>query len=311
MCRTWDRTWWPPAPGDEPGRPRRMAPILRTDRRSTQGLVAARPGPRPTTPLRALRPRRHRFGRTMGTAIKQREDSPHGRRRRGARAQLRDRRGGHRGSAALARPALRSAAGAAGRIAGVRARARADDAPELRPRATRQDGRGRVPRRRRRGTAQPGRIRFAAVLPQRHRWLRPAAEEIGGSHPELAWAPSAVARPHLADRRRRTAEQHRDVAQGAPRRRPDVRPGRNEDPDPGADRHGHRRAHRPAPGRPARGLPAARPGARQSRRALRRRLSPRRLRPGPDRGAERGADGVLPGSRAAAARQSTCRWSRR
>ena len=98
------------------------------------------------------------------------------------------------------------------------------------------------------------------------------------------------------------AGQHRRVAEGAPRRRADVRPGRNEGPGPGADRHGHRRAHRLAPGRSAARLPAARARARQSRRPLRRGVSPRRLRAGPDRGAERGADRVLPGDRAAAPR---------
>ena len=101
--------------------------------------------------------------------------------------------------------------------------------------------------------------------------------------------------------------QHRGVAQGAPRRRADVRPGRNEDPDPGADRHGHRRAHRLAPGGSARGLPAARARARQSRRPLRRSVSPRRLRPGPDRGAERGADRVLSGRSCCRSSASSCR----
>ena len=152
------------------------------------------------------------------------------------------------------------------------------------------------------GLLEPGGIRFPALLSQRHGRLRPPAEEVGGRHPELARPPSGLARPHPADRRRGAARQHRDVAQGAPRRRADVRPGRNEGPGPGADRHGHRRAHRLAPGGSARGLPAARARARQSRRPLHRSVSPRRLRPGPDRGPERGADRVLSGDRAAPAR---------
>ena len=187
-------------------------------------------------------------------------------------------------------------------LARLRAGARADDALEFRSRTTRQDRRGGVHRRRRRRPARPGGIRLPALLSQRYRRLRPAAEEVGRRHPELARPPSGLARPYPADRRRGPARQRRDVAQGAPRRRADGRPGRNEGSGPGADRHGHRRAHRLAPGGSARGLPAARARARQSRRPLHRSVSPRRLRPGPDRRPERGVDRVLSGDRAAAPR---------
>jgi hypothetical protein len=60
--------------------------------------------------------------------------------------------------------------------------------------------------------------------------VRPLAEEVRGRHPELARPAPAWLVHSLPTDADGLQEQHRRVAEGAPRRRADVRPGRNADP---------------------------------------------------------------------------------